>query len=123
MNWYKRANLSLELSRILDEIRSLYNGIDLSVWEDDQRIELEIIEVPRDMRGQGIGSAVIRRLQDYALSVDKPIVLRPSPERGKKEALDRFYKGLGFVNNRGRHMDYELSSPMARTMYWKSRRK
>lgn len=109
------------LESLLDELRKEYNPISILAWEDKNKIEVAKIVVPPDKRNQGIGTAVMKRLQEYAQSVGKPIVLRPEPEKGKKKALDRFYSGLGFVNNRGRNMDYTLSSPMARTMYWKGK--
>ena len=47
------------------------------------------------------------------------IVVMPEAERGRKSDLERFYRNLGFVRNRGRNMDYTLSSPLAGTMYWR----
>ena len=63
-------------------------------------------------------SEIVRKIQQYAQSVGKPIVLSPEPEKGKKAALERFYKNLGFVHNRGRHRDYRLSSFGGPTMLW-----
>ena len=98
-------------------MREEYPGLKLDAYAAPEKIELQQIEAP--VKGGGIGTAVIQKLQDYARSVDKPIVLRPEPEPRKKEALMRFYKNLGFVVNKGRNKDYTLSSPFALTMYWK----
>ena len=40
------------------------------------------------------------------------------PEKGKKGALQRFYKRNEFVNNAGRNKDYGLSE-FSRTMLYK----
>jgi hypothetical protein len=108
---------SKDLDGLLDQLRSEYSGLRIHAYESPRLIELTEIEVVE--KGQGVGTAVIRRIQDYARQVGKPIVLRPHPEPRKKAALFRFYKNLGFVVNKGRNMDYTLSSPFALTMYWK----
>lgn len=94
-------------------------GVKIHAYETGYKIELMQIVVPRENRGGGVGTEIIRTLQDYARSVGKPIVIRPEAERGRKGDLDRFYRELGFVHNKGRNMDYALSSPMAGTMYWR----
>ena len=103
------------MESLLDEIREKYPFVKIWAFESSNRIELQKIEIPFEHRGKGIGTDIIKRLQKYAQLVGKPIVLRPEAERGRKKDLERFYKGLGFVNNRGRNMDYSLS----RTMYWR----
>jgi len=107
------------MEELLNQIRAEYPFLKIWAFESPLKIELQQIEIPVEHRGGGIGSIVMKRLQSYARSVGKPIVLRPEAERGRKKDLERFYKGLGFVDNKGRHMDYSLSSPMAKTMYWR----
>lgn len=107
------------MEELLQQIRLRYPGVKLWAFESADRIELQQIEVPVDQRDGGIGTEIILLLQNYAKSVGKPIVLRPEPDRGKKAALERFYKRLGFVVNSGRHKDYTLSAPFAKTMYWR----
>jgi GNAT superfamily N-acetyltransferase len=111
--------LNNNMDELLQQIRSTYPGVKIWAFESADRIELQQIEVPVDQRDLGIGSKIIRWLQDYAKSVGKPIVLRPEPDKGKKAALNRFYKRLGFVDNSGRNKDYTLSAPFAKTMYWR----
>lgn len=106
---------------LVEMLRQRYRGITLSVWETGDHIELAGIYVPKPMQNQGWGAATVKAIQDYANKVGKPVVLRPQPDRGKKAALERFYKRLGFVSNSGRHTDFTLGSPFARTMYWKPR--
>jgi hypothetical protein len=114
-NWLESAGLDA----LVSEIVSRHPGLRLDAYEAKDKIELMFLELPKESRGMGVGTSVIRELQGYARSVGKPIVLRPEAERGRKDDLDRFYRNLGFVHNRGRNMDFVLSSPTSRTMYWR----
>jgi GNAT superfamily N-acetyltransferase len=120
MNWYKISSSSPELKEIVDKFKTQYPGLDLFVWENNEKIQLDTIVVPPDMRNKGTGTTVIKELQQYARKVGKPIVLSPAPFKGKKKKLDNFYRKLDFVPNKGRNIDYTLTSPFAKTMYWKS---
>jgi len=113
----KIDNIMLDL--VLDKINQKYPFANVSAFEDKHKIELETVKIPEEKQNSGVGSDIIRMLQDYAKRVGKPIVIRPEADKGKKEALNRFYKKLGFVKNSGRNMDYTLSSPVASTMYWR----
>lgn len=114
-NWLENSGIESVLSGIEEK----YPGVKVQAYETGHKIEFMQIIVPEDMRGGGVGTEIIRMIQDYARSVGKPIVLRPAAERGRKGDLERFYKGLGFVHNRGRDKDFVLSSPLASTMYWR----
>lgn len=113
----KSLDKEYNLSSLIDNIKKQYPGIHIEVYENPQKINLSSIIVPQ--KNQGIGTKVVNMIKDYAKKVRKPIVLIPDAEKGKKQALDRFYKNLGFVANKGRKVDYSLSSPFAKTMYWK----
>ena len=109
----------------IDDLRAKlmakYPGLYLFVSENNYRIEISSINVPEEQRNKGIGSAVLKAIQDYAHSVNKPIVLSPEPEPRKKVALNRFYKTNGFVHNKGKNRDYRLSSMGGPTMLWRPR--
>jgi predicted N-acetyltransferase YhbS len=107
------------MEKLLNQLRVEFPSVDIDAYESKEKIELMNIKVPKEQRGMGIGTNIIQRLQKYAAAVGKPIVLRPQPEKGYKQALDKFYKTLGFVKNKGRNIDYSLSSPTASTMYWR----
>lgn len=107
------------IDNVLSDIGRVHPGVEVKAYETAHKIELMRIVVPEEMRGGGVGSGIIRTLQDYARSVGKPIVIMPEAERGRKGDLDRFYRGLGFVHNGGRNKDFALSSPLAATMYWR----
>jgi ribosomal protein S18 acetylase RimI-like enzyme len=106
-----------DLQSLVTKLEESYPGLTLSAYEADYKIHIQEIRV--ENKGQGIGTKVIRELQEYARRVDKPIVLSPEPEPRKKQALFRFYKSLGFVVNKGRKRNYMLSLPFGPTMYWK----
>ena len=119
MNWYKIAQTSNELKQLETALEAKYPGLDLYIWENKDKIEIAQIRLPKNLQGKGIGSSVIREIQQYAQKIGKVIVLMPAPESRKKKALDNFYKNLGFIANKGRHKDWQLSSFFGPTMYWK----
>lgn len=112
---------SSALEALISDIIARHPGMRMDAYETREKIELTSIEVPEGSRGSGIGTEAIKRLQDYARMVGKPIVLRPEADKGRKGDLDRFYKSLGFVHNKGRNTDFVLSSPTSRSMYWRPR--
>jgi GNAT superfamily N-acetyltransferase len=126
-NWYRLSQLespkgtgyvSEQLINLRRKLEQKYQGLDLFVSEDEYRVFLDSIVIPLEQRNRGIGTKVISELQNYARMVNKPLVLSPEAERGKKKMLERFYKNLGFRHNRGRNRNYQLSTPFAPTMYW-----
>ncbi len=108
-----------KLTILIADLKGKFPGLDLYVFETSHKVEISVIELPKDMRNQGVGSIVMKAIQEYAQSVGKPIVLSPDAERGKKAALERFYKNHGFVYNKGRNKDFTISSTFAKTMYWR----
>ncbi len=77
-------------------------------------IELVNIEVPRDSRQQGAGTAALKALTDYAdrsgaliwLSVADRDSKTGTTSRGR---LVKFYRQFGFVPNKGNNKRFELS--------------
>jgi len=121
MNWYKTAKVDqTEIQALQKSLMERYPGIDLELWlSSNGYIELAVIEVPKDQQNKGIGNAIVSEVKTFAQSLGFTVVLRPSASYGKKQALERFYKNLDFVKNKGRNIDFELSSPVGPTMYWK----
>jgi hypothetical protein len=122
MNWYKQKIKISQSNLLIDwakDVKNRYPGIILYVWETDNQIELANIEVPIEQRHQGIGKRIIDELKSIARRINKPVTLIPQADRGYKKKLERFYRDLGFVNNKGRYKDYTISSPFSSTMYWK----
>ncbi|MGG6486485.1 UNVERIFIED_CONTAM: GNAT family N-acetyltransferase [Acinetobacter baumannii] len=79
-------------------------------------LSLHKIVVPEAMRNQGTGTKVMQDIINYADSQNKTIALTPSSDfGGNKNRLTGFYKKLGFVENKGRNKDYEISESMYRS--------
>ena len=84
----------------------------LEVWEDDNKLELNNVVIPKELRGQGMGTKIMNMVIDYSNQVNKPIYLTPDVSFGGTsiDRLKRFYKRFGFKKNR----DYEVSHSMVR---------
>ncbi len=104
-------NTVKDISKSWDE-----KGIDNFISERDDKISLSKIIVPEEKRGTGIGTEALNELIDYADKTGKTIVVDPSTDFGGKSmsAVKRFYKKAGFVLNRGKAKDFEISELMYR---------
>ena len=88
-------------------------GIKLHAYPShSDTVRLQTLEVPREQRGQGIGSRAVRAMQNVAKKQNKRVTLTPQAEPGYKKKLDTFYKRLGFKSNKGRNKDYSVSDTM-----------
>ena len=71
--------------------------------------------VPEEQRNQGVGSTVMRDIAQWADINGKTITLSPSGDFGGSVVrLKKFYKSFGFVENKGKNKDYEISESMYR---------
>ena len=99
----KNLDLEDEVDAFAQTVRDKHPGLQLDYFFDDQTNTLNVarIIVPKDQRNQGIGTAVMQELLDFAKRKGLKTVLTPEPlmERGNKGKLDRFYKRLGFKRN------------------------
>lgn len=97
--------------------RQKARGVDTAVSEKGNLITIDKMVVPEDQRGQGVGTQALQELVDYADANGKTIALTPSKDFGARsiEQLKRFYKRQGFVENKGRNRDLELSESMYRS--------
>ena len=111
MNFSLFVESNEELSALVAELKKQYPIQDLDVYENNYAIEIKSIRIQPDARSMGYGSAIIRKIQEYAKGKNLQIMLHPEPESRKKAALHSFYKNLGFKPNKGRRMDYALSNP------------
>ncbi|MCK0923740.1 GNAT family N-acetyltransferase [Acinetobacter pittii] len=93
-------------------------GIELGLKgsQSSNVLSLHKIIVPEAMRNQGTGTNAMQDIINYADSQNKTIALTPSSDfGGNKTRLTGFYKKLGFVENKGRNKDYEISESMYRS--------
>lgn len=74
------------------------------------------IVVNKNERGGGKGSAAMKLITDHADKHGKRITLSPSKDFGASsvDRLRKFYRGHGFVDNKGRNKDYRISETMYR---------
>jgi predicted GNAT family N-acyltransferase len=85
---------------ILQELEDEFN-IELDLYDNGKWLELSRIVIPKDQRGQGIGSKVMQRIVDFADKENRKIYLTPSKDFGASSVsrLEKFYKGFGFEKN------------------------
>jgi predicted GNAT family N-acyltransferase len=91
---------SLNEKYILQELEDEFN-IELDLYDNGKWLELSRIVIPKDQRGQGIGSKVMQRIVDFADKENRKIYLTPSKDFGASSVsrLEKFYKEFGFEKN------------------------
>jgi GNAT superfamily N-acetyltransferase len=87
---------------------------DVSEYPNKNELYLSRIEVPKEQRGQGIGTQAMQDLISYANENQKRITLTPSTDFGATSInrLKDFYKNLGFVENKGSNKDFSTRETM-----------
>jgi predicted GNAT family acetyltransferase len=105
------------LASIVDKHRKAGVTLDISESRNTGALTLSMIKVPEDKRGQGLANKAMRDVIAYADRQNKIIGLTPEVHGTgglSKAALTRWYKGFGFVPNKGRNADYSISEAMIR---------
>nr|WP_278187030.1 hypothetical protein [Acinetobacter higginsii] len=114
---FKQADIP-EQSESLDSfVKSMKtkHGIELGLKGNGSVISLHKILVPESQRNQGVGTKAMQDIIQYADATNRTIALTPSSDFGSnKNRLTNFYKRQGFVENKGRNKDYEISETMYR---------
>jgi predicted GNAT family acetyltransferase len=110
-----------------DIVDNLNNkGLIVDAYESAKRpvITLSRIEVPKEIRGKGIGTDAMQNLISYADDSGKAIALSPSKDFGASSVnrLKDFYKRFGFVENKGKNKDFSISESMYRPIKELSRK-
>lgn len=78
-------------------------------------IVLDTIIVGKEHQGQGLGTRAMNALLNYADRSGKRIILTPGTvDDGhgttSRSRLVKFYKRFGFVESKGRNIDYEIGA-------------
>ena len=99
-----------------DILRAKYPEAKISITESPTRgIILNRIELPKGERGKGVGSRFMADLTAEADARGATISLSPSGDfGGSVHRLKDFYSRFGFVQNKGKNANYELSESMYR---------
>ena len=101
---------------ILQE-RGLGRGLDkLDLWDNGKGyVSVDMISVPEKNRGKGLARETMNEVVDYADNYGKILTLTPTSEFGSsKSKLVKFYKELGFVENKGANKDFNSRDGMIR---------
>lgn len=105
------------ISEKLDTDLEKKYGITLDIYEYPDYLDLTRIIVPKDKRGEGIGTKAMKDIISYAKKTKKDIFLTPSSDfGGSKGRLVQFYKSFGFKDNHGRNRDFRSKESMKLTI-------
>jgi GNAT superfamily N-acetyltransferase len=110
----KEAQKPIEFGKKLEEKYGV--RVDLLGRLDKGDLTLSRIEVPKGQREKGIGTKVMEEITKYADENGKRIILSPTKEFGATsvDRLRAFYKGFGFVENKGNNKDFTIKELMYR---------
>jgi len=115
----KLFQLFENISAFADEIQNKYNLDAFFLHERGDTISLSSMIIPKEERKQGIGTAIMTDLINYADANNKRIILSPGMQDDRhgttsRARLVKFYKRFGFVENKGRNKDFAISDGMYR---------
>ena len=98
-----------------EALKAKYPGVDFWLNQRGDIATLDRVVVPKEMRGQGVGSEFMSDLVKAADADGARIGLTPSSDLGGNKArLTEFYKRYGFLPNKGKNRDFELMQGMVR---------
>ncbi len=91
-------------------------NVKLDVSDNNGILNISKIVVPKEQRGSGVGSSIMRQLSDYADATGARLTLSPSVDFGATSVsrLKDFYKRFGFVENKGKNKDFSTRETMYR---------
>ena len=94
-------------------------GVTLDLFEGEKKIDLQMLEVARGERKQGIGTQIMKELTEYADRAGKRIELTPGLKDDvhgttSRNRLIKFYRRFGFKLNMGRNKDFTTRAGMYR---------
>jgi len=98
-------------------LENKYKNLTIDIYQDDKRnvLTLSRIIVPKEMRGEGIGTNFMNDLTDMADKMKYKIILTPASDYGGDiKRLREFYKRFGFIFNKGGDRDFSHREDMYR---------
>lgn len=110
------AKLNKEAGAInVKALEDAFPDVDFSLMQRGDVATLSKVVVPKSERGNGTGTRFMTELTKAADDDGARLALSPSADfGGSKARLIEFYKRFGFVPNKGRGMDFEISESMRR---------
>lgn len=109
--------LKEDVNSDLEYLMNTYEQKNIKSWVyfTGKYIELSEIQVPKEMRDQGLGTQFMEDLIKIADNYEYVITLTPTSDYGGSiPRLIKFYKSLDFVMNKGRNKNYEYRDTMYR---------
>ena len=110
------VNLKADIDRLEDKLLEKHKGLKtLFLSENKGALSVDMIEVNPDERNKGVGTSVMNDIIEYADANNMEIQLVPAVKDDNKGTTSRgrlvkFYKGLGFIENKGRNIDFTKRS-------------
>lgn len=90
-------------------------NLSLSYNNTKNTMTLHKIIVPKEQRGTGVGTSVMTEICALADQLGAKLTLTPSSDfGGSVSKLIAFYSKFGFVQNKGKNKDFEISDLMYR---------
>jgi len=110
---------SMNIDALSKYIKEKHDLKHFNAFDTDHGIRLNMIEVPKEARKMGVGTKAMQDLIDYADANGKRIILTPGLQDAihgttSRSRLVKFYKKLGFIENKGRNKDFTISEGMYR---------
>ncbi len=105
----------------MDDYDIVHNGevigrIFAFIKNDKNLINLSEIKIFDEYSGKGYGNEAMSKLIDIADKGGYTITLTPSDSFGSSiPKLKKWYKSMGFVENKGKNKDFEISDSMYRS--------
>jgi len=103
-----------ELDVLMANLKQKHGLKHLWIFDNgNNTLELSAIMVDKENQKQGAGTAAMNDLTDYADERGLTIVLIPGVKdvhqgTSSRSRLVKFYKRFGFIENKGRKMDYAI---------------
>ena len=113
----KDAQEAVPELKLKDRIVEKYPNVKLDLFGDASKgYELSRIELPKEVRGQGIGTDIMDDLISGADAEGATISLTPDTSFGGSSVsrLNNFYKQFGFVDNKGKNKNFSTRNTMYR---------
>lgn len=111
----RRLNQGETREQLVERLVDQNPGLKLDLLGRGQRLLLSRIELPKEGRQQGAGTRIMQEITAWADANGATVSLSPSSDfGGNKKRLVEFYKRFGFVENKGRARDFEISEAMYR---------
>lgn len=102
---------------LLDDLKASHPNVTVELTErgDGDEKYLTLDKIASLDRSKGEGSVVLDKILDYADRTGQPVFLTPEAGiKGGKTRLTNWYKGRGFVPNKGRRKDFRSRETMVR---------